>query len=89
MPAELRLLCWPFHNGPPDLTVGTGAATVAVDDPLLESLHLVCDRVAVGAAAITAYDPAFDADGRPPAAARRVAQEIGCGIRLQPTSDTS
>jgi arginase len=46
---------------------------------LLECVRLVCARLSVAAAAITAYDPAFDADERALAAARRVSREIAHG----------
>ena len=58
-------------------------------DRLLECLRLACARVSIASAAITAYDPAFDADGRTLAAARRVAGVIANGTRLQTTTDTS
>ena len=58
-------------------------------DRLLECLRLACARLPIAGAAITAYDPLFDGDGRTLAAARRVAAEIANGIRLQPTPDTS
>jgi len=45
-------------------------------DRLLECVRLVCERFAVGAAAITAYDPTFDPDGRVLGAARRVVEQI-------------
>jgi arginase len=45
-------------------------------DRLIECLGLVRERFSVVAAAITAYNPAFDSDGRTLAAARRVASEI-------------
>jgi arginase family enzyme len=45
-----------------------------------ECLRLVCARLPV-AAALTAYDPAFDEDGRTLAAARRIAGEIAGGVR--------
>jgi arginase len=46
----------------------------------LECVRLVCDRLPVAAAALTAYDPAFDEDGRTLAAARAIAQEIARGV---------
>ncbi|MBV9424246.1 MAG: arginase family protein [Solirubrobacterales bacterium] len=56
--------------------------------PCLERLEacirLVCRRLNVAAASITAYDPAFDEDGRALAAARRVAHEIAKGVRSEP-----
>ena len=58
-------------------------------DELLKCVRLVSARLSIAGAAITAYDPAYDGDGRTLAAARRVAEEIANGIRLQPTSDTS
>jgi hypothetical protein len=58
-------------------------------DRLLECLRLACARLPIAGAAITAYDPLFDGDGRTLAAARRVAAEVANGIRLQPASDTS
>lgn len=45
-------------------------------DRLLRCLRLVGERFAVVAAAITAYDPAFDPDDRTLFAARRIAAEI-------------
>jgi arginase len=45
-------------------------------DRLVECVRLVCDRFTVSAAAITAYDPAFDPDERALAAARRVIGQI-------------
>jgi arginase len=46
---------------------------------LLECLQLVCERFTVAAAAITAFDPSLDADGRTLAAARRIAAAIATG----------
>lgn len=46
------------------------------------------DRLEIAGAAITAYDPALDPDGRTMSAARAVAGEIARGIRFQPTSGT-
>jgi arginase len=43
---------------------------------LLECVRLACERFTVAAAAITAFDPSFDADGSTLAAARRVATAI-------------
>lgn len=48
---------------------------------LLECIRVVSERVSVAAAAITAYDPAFDEGDRALAAARRIAREITRGIR--------
>lgn len=46
-----------------------------------ECVRLVCDRLAVAAAALTAYDPAFDEEGRALVAARGIAREIARGVR--------
>ena len=46
---------------------------------LLACLQLVCERFTVAAAAITAFDPSLDADGRTLAAARRIAAAIATG----------
>lgn len=48
---------------------------------LIDSIRLVCARLHVAAAAITAYDPAFDPDSRTLVAARRVAAEIARGLQ--------
>jgi len=50
---------------------------------LSQSVRLVCQRFSVAAAAITAYDPAFDEDERTLAAARRMARDIADGVRAQ------
>jgi arginase len=54
----------------------TGGPSV---DRLVECVRDVRQRFTVAAAAITAYDPAFDPDGRAVAAARRLAGQIGSG----------
>jgi arginase len=46
---------------------------------LLECLRLACGRFTVAAAAITAFDPSLDADGRTLTAARRIAGTIARG----------
>ena len=46
---------------------------------LLECVALVCQRLTVAAAAITAFDPSLDADGRTLAAARQLAGAIAAG----------
>lgn len=51
---------------------------------LSECVRLSCERFTVAAAAITAYDPSLDADGRTLAAARRIAVEITEGVSRQP-----
>jgi arginase len=48
---------------------------------VVECVRLVCARLNVAAAAITAYDPAFDEDERSLAAAKRISREIAHGIR--------
>jgi arginase len=55
---------------------------------LLECIRLTAERMEIAGAAITAYDPAFDPDGRTMGAARAVAREIARGARFQPTSGT-
>ncbi|HET6869158.1 MAG TPA: arginase family protein [Solirubrobacteraceae bacterium] len=55
---------------------------------LLECIRLTGERLKIAGAAITAYDPAFDPDGRTMGAARAVAHEVARGIRFQPTSGT-
>ena len=47
----------------------------------VECVRLVCDRLPVAAGALTAYDPAFDEDGRTLAAARAITQAIARGVR--------
>jgi arginase len=44
-------------------------------------VRLVTQRLDVAGAAITAYDPAFDDDGRSLIAARRISREIAYGLR--------
>jgi hypothetical protein len=112
---ELRLICWPYHNGPARSTpIGSGrrsqswrrgsrASTCtsisdSLDsseataneytapggpslDRLLESIRLAAGTLPVAAAAITAYDPSLDDDGRTIRAARRIAVEIARGGR--------
>jgi arginase len=51
------------------------------EERLLECIRIVCQRFAVSAAAITAYDPALDGNGRTLAAARKIAREIAHGVR--------
>lgn len=53
-----------------------GGPTVA---RLTECVRWACQRFTVAAAAITAYDPAFDEGGRTLTAARLIAREIGIG----------
>jgi arginase len=55
---------------------------------LLECIRLTAERLEIAGAAISAYDPSFDPDGRTMSAARAVAREIARGIRFQPTSGT-
>jgi arginase len=50
-------------------------------DRLSRCIGLVCERLTVVAAAITAYDPSLDADDRTLEAARRISDEIGRGVR--------
>jgi arginase family enzyme len=50
-------------------------------DRLLESIRLAAGTLPVAAAAITAYDPSLDDDGRTIRAARRIAVEIARGGR--------
>jgi arginase len=47
----------------------------------VECVRLVCNRLPLAAAALTAYDPAFDEEGRTLAAARAIGQEIAHGVR--------
>jgi len=51
-------------------------------DHVAECVQLVCGRLPVAAAALTAYDPASDADGRTLVAARAIAREIARGVRI-------
>lgn len=55
---------------------------------LLECIRLTAEHVEISGAAITAYDPAFDPDGRTTKAARAIAREVARGIRFHPTSGT-
>ncbi len=55
---------------------------------LLDCIRLTATRLDVAAAAITAYDPAYDPDDRAINAARAIARELARGIRLDPTSHT-
>lgn len=50
-------------------------------DRLSQCVRLACERSTVAAAAIAAYDPAFDPDGRALAAARRIATDIAETVR--------
>jgi arginase len=50
-------------------------------DRLLECIRVVCERTTVSAAAISAYDPTLDGDGRTLRAARDVARAIARGVR--------
>lgn len=50
-------------------------------DRLSQCIGLVCERLTVVAAAITAYDPSLDADDRTLTAARRISDEISRGVR--------
>lgn len=50
-------------------------------DHLCQCIRLTCERLQLAAAAITAYDPAFDQDRHGQAAARRVASEIAAAAR--------
>ncbi len=50
-------------------------------DRLVESVRLVCERFAIIAAAVTAYDPAFDPHERVLGAARRVIGQIAACSR--------
>jgi arginase len=58
----------------------------AAGGPALERLsqciHMACERFPVAAAAITAYDPAFDHGDRALSAARRIAADIAEGARV-------
>lgn len=64
-------------------------------DRLQDCLRLICDRFELAAAAITAYDPGYDAGGRALEAARRISREIARGVaakvstRSQPPAATS
>jgi arginase len=49
-------------------------------DRLQECVRVVCERFDVAAAAITAYDPIYDAEGRTLGAARRISREIARGV---------
>lgn len=55
---------------------------------VLDCIRRTAERLDIAAAAITAYDPAFDPDDRAISAARAIAREIARGIRLDPTSRT-
>ena len=45
-------------------------------------LHFDLDTIDVAAAALTAYDPASDADGRALVAGQAIAREIARGVRI-------
>jgi len=53
-------------------------------DRLLQCVHSASERFTVAAAALTAYDPAFDETGRALTAARRIATEIAASARREP-----
>lgn len=72
VPRPLRLLCHPFHNGL--LGVGMGAG---------RAIDLVFECFGVAAAAITAYDPSLDEDGRMARAALRVVGAVARGVVAQ------
>jgi arginase len=55
-------------------------------DRLIDCVRLVCARLGVTGAAITAYDPGYDADDRALAAAGRVAGEIARGAARTPAA---
>lgn len=55
---------------------------------LLHCIDLTGERIPVAAAAITAYDPAFDRDDRTVRAARAVARQIATAARSRPTPTT-
>ncbi len=73
-----------------DITDAHANQYAAGGGPSLERLTacigLVCRRLNVAAASITAYDPAFDEDRRTLAAARRVARDIAKGVRPDNTT---
>ncbi|MGN6867998.1 MAG: hypothetical protein ACTHMY_06300 [Solirubrobacteraceae bacterium] len=83
-----------FHNGLQDESMGAGPGERGrgAGGPsltrLLECIRMTTQRLEIAGAAITAYDPAFDPDGRAMRAARAAAHEIARGIRFQPTSGT-
>lgn len=66
MPRQLRLISHPF--------AADGGLTVA---ELVRAIELAFERLHVRAAAITAYDPALDADGRMARAASEAIRTIG------------
>ncbi len=57
-------------------------------DTLLECIRQTAQRLEIAGAAITAYDPAYDPDGRTMSGARAVAREVARGIPFHPTSGT-
>ena len=46
----------------------------------LDAVDSVFDRFSVAAVALTAYDPAFDVDGRARAAARALLERVGARV---------
>ena len=52
----------------------TGGPTLSAN---LDAVDSVFDRFSVAAVALTAYDPAFDVDGRARAAARALLERVG------------
>jgi arginase len=67
-----------------DTSVATANGYAAPGGPslerLLECIRLCCEAYPVAAAALTAYDPTYDADDRTLAAARRIAAEIATAV---------
>jgi arginase len=55
---------------------------------LLDCIRLTDERVPIAAAAITAYDPAYDPDNRTLEPARAVANQIATAARSQPRPRT-
>lgn len=70
-----------------DTSVGSANGYAAPGGPDLDTVLAVLrqtfDAIAVKAAALTAYDPAYDCDGRVLRAARQIAAEISRGVKRQ------